>query len=136
MSVQRDGGCQCGAVRYRVTQEPLGVRVCHCKECQRQSGGAFSLSMLVRDEAFSVLQGTVKSFTRSSDSGRSVTGSFCPECGTRIFHRAELYRGYTNVRAGTLDDTSWIKPTASIWMKSKQAWVRMQDDLDHVELQS
>ena len=135
MSFQQDGGCQCGGIRYRVSAEPVSVRLCHCTECQRQTGSAFGMAMIVRDDAFQLLSGTLKTWTRSSDSGRSVACSFCPDCGTRVIHRAELYRGYTNVRAGTLDDTSWLKPNVSIWMRSKQPWVQLPDGFQLHELQ-
>lgn len=127
MSFQQDGGCQCGAVRYRVSAEPVRVSLCHCGECQRQSGSAFGMSLIVADEAFSILQGQVKTWSRGSDAGRPVLCAFCPECGTRIFHKAEVYRGYTNVKPGTLDDRSWLAPNISIWMSQKQPWLSLQD---------
>jgi hypothetical protein len=129
MAFQKDGGCQCGAVRYRVSEEPVRVAICHCTQCQRQSGSAFSMAMIVRDAAFALLQGQLKLWTRSSDAERPVICGFCAECGTRVTHRAELYRGFTNVRPGTLDDRSWLRPTMSVWMSEKQPWVQVPDDL-------
>jgi len=84
MSDAREGGCQCGAVRYRVVGEPVMVGVCHCMQCQRQSGSAFGMSFIVPKEAFELLSGSLKTFTRTSDSSRPVVCAFCPECGTRI----------------------------------------------------
>ena len=82
----REGGCQCGRVRYRIEGEPVILGICHCSECQRQSGSAFGMSMVIPKPQFTLLQGELKSFTRSSESGRPVTCCFCPECGTRIYH--------------------------------------------------
>jgi hypothetical protein len=135
MSFQRDGGCQCGAVRYRVSAEPLRLSMCHCTQCQHQSGSAFGMSLIVADTAFELLQGSLKTWTRSSDSGRMVACSFCPECGTRIHHKADSYKGYTNVKPGTLDDTSWLEPTISIWMSSKQPWVVVPEGITLEERQ-
>lgn len=87
------------------------------------------MAMIVADDAVQVTKGTLKCWTRSSDSGRPVKCFFCADCGNRIFHQAEVYKGYTNVRPGTLDDTSWLKPTASIWMSSKQPWVEVPEGL-------
>lgn len=129
MSFQQDGGCQCGAIRYRVSAEPVRVSLCHCSQCQRQTGSAFSMAMIVPDAAFALLRGQLKTWTRSSDAGRPVVCNFCPDCGTRITHQAEVYRGYTNVRPGTLDDRSWLKPTISIWNSQKQPWVVLPDGM-------
>ena len=87
------------------------------------------MAMLIPDAAFALLQGTLKTWRRSSDSGRQVETSFCPCCGTRITGRSELYRGFVNVRPGTLDERSWLKPTYSCWMSEKQPWVVLPEQL-------
>ena len=79
------GGCQCGSVRYVLTTEPIRLVACHCKECQRQSGSAFGMSMPVAKDSLTVT-GPTKQFTRIADSGNEVAGVFCPECGVRIYH--------------------------------------------------
>jgi hypothetical protein len=85
MTAPYTGGCQCGSVRYVVTMEPIRLLACHCKECQRQSGSAFGMSMPVKKDSLTVT-GLTKQSTRSADSGNDVTGVFCPECGVRIYH--------------------------------------------------
>jgi hypothetical protein len=123
----REGGCQCGRVRYRVEGEPLILGICHCTECQRQSGSAFGMSMVTPKAQFTLLQGELKTFTRSSDSGRPVICAFCPECGTRIYHVPSYLQGVVNVKPGTLDDTSFIKPAGQGWTSSKQGWIDFGD---------
>lgn len=135
MSVQYDGGCQCGAVRYRISAQPVRVSICHCTQCQRQSGTAFSMALIVPDDGFALLQGALKTWTRSSDAGRPVVCGFCADCGTRITHRAEAYRGFTNVRPGTLDDRAWLRPTTSYWTREKQPWVQLPDEMKVCETQ-
>jgi hypothetical protein len=127
MSFEREGGCQCGAVRYRISAKPVSVGLCHCTYCQRQTGSAFSMAMMIPQGAFVLLQGVLKTWSRSSDSGRQVVTAFCPECGTRITARSELYKGLVNVRPGTLDDRSWLQPTDSYWMCEKQPWVSLPE---------
>jgi hypothetical protein len=129
MSFQQYGGCQCGALRYRINSAPVAVSLCHCTFCQRQTGSAFSMAMFVPADAFELVQGTLKVWKRSSDSGRVVETAFCPECGSRITGRTELYKGYVNVRAGTLDDRSWLQPTDSYWTREKQAWLTIPEGL-------
>ncbi|HZS83251.1 MAG TPA: GFA family protein [Stellaceae bacterium] len=120
----RRGGCQCGHIRYELTEAPLGVSVCHCRACQKQSGSAFGMSLHLPATAFRLASGSLKTFEVVCDSGRIKTCAFCPECGTRIFHRTE--RGLS-VKAGTLDDPSGIVPDGHYWTRSKQAWVRIPE---------
>lgn len=116
-----EGGCQCGAVRYRIEGRPLGLAVCHCGGCQKQSGSAFGMSLAVPRDAFRLLAGELRSFATACDSGRTKRCSFCPACGTRIHH--QIFEGALSVKAGTLDDTSRLAPAAHYWTKRKQAWV-------------
>jgi len=132
----REGGCQCGAVRYRIQGEALALAICHCTECQRQSGSAFGMSLITRKQDFTLLRGELKRFTRSSDSGRPVICAFCPECGTRIHHEPAYLEGVVNVKPGTLDDTSWLKPTIQGWTASKQPWLELQNGPPGFERQS
>ena len=123
------GGCQCGAVRYEVVGEPRQVIVCHCRECQRQSGSAFGMTMVVDEAALRIVQGEPKLFTRKTDSGREILCGFRPQCGTRIYHKPQYRPGTISVKPGTLDDTSWLKPGTHLWTVRKQGWVRVPDDV-------
>ncbi len=117
------GGCQCGGIRYEVTGAPQQVVVCHCTDCQRQSGSAFGMTLVVREENFRLTQGEPKTFASKSDAGRPKLGAFCPECGTRIYHKPEWRKGTVSVKPGTLDDTSMLKPDMHLWTSNKQTWV-------------
>lgn len=119
---EREGGCQCGQVRYRITGKPSAVVVCHCVECQRQSGSAFGMTVSIPRNAFAVVRGVLKSFRRMSDAGRPMDGYFCPECGTRIYHASEVTPDVIRLKAGTLDDTTGLAPTMHFWTRSKQSW--------------
>ncbi len=122
MTRASEGGCQCGAVRYRVEGEPLGLAVCHCSECQRQSGSAFGMSLALASDTFRLLTGELKTFTRPCDSGRTQVCSFCPRCGTRIHHQSTSAPERLSLKPGTLDDTGWLAPGEHYWTKRKQSW--------------
>lgn len=122
------GGCQCRALTYEISAEPLVLYVCHCSECQTQSGSAFGMSLTVPEEGFRLLSGTPRHWRRSSESGHGVDCAFCPNCGTRIYHRAERKPGTINIKAGTLDDTSWLDPAGHLWTDKAQPWVNLDDD--------
>lgn len=113
------GGCQCGAVRYRLKAAPVAFYLCHCTECQKQSSSAYGESLRV-NAADVETQGEMKSFVRSSDSGNELEGRFCPDCGTRLFHLRPGYGEQFSIKAGSLDDTSWLKPAGHIWTRSRQ----------------
>lgn len=121
MSETRDGGCQCGGVRYRIDEKPLELAVCHCTDCQRQSGSAFGMSLAVRAASFRLTKGELESFAVTCNSGRIKTCSFCGDCGTRIHHQTRP--DVLSVKCGTLDDKADLRPSAHYWTKSKLPWV-------------
>ena len=122
MKLPLTGSCQCRNVRFQCTAAPASIYACHCTECQRLSGSAFGTSMLVPRDAFSVTQGTPRSWVRTSESGRRVECVFCPDCGTRLVHLPEHSPAMAIMRPGALDDTSWIRLAGHIWTRSKQPW--------------
>jgi hypothetical protein len=122
MSDILEGGCQCGAVRYRITGPRPPVYVCHCRECQKQSASAFGMSLPVRGGDFRV-QGALDSWERGTDLGSRTRCYFCPECGSRVFHQSSATTDRVTVKGGSLDDTSRLRPAAHIWVSRKQPWV-------------
>jgi hypothetical protein len=123
MSIEHRGGCQCGAIRYEVRGTPRAVTVCHCTDCQQQSGSAFGMSVVVERSDFVLTSGTPRTFTKTAESGRTLECGFCGDCGNRIFHKPELAPDMMNLKAGTLEDTSWLAPAIHVWTSSKQPWV-------------
>jgi hypothetical protein len=115
------GRCQCGAVSYRINGAPLSFYLCHCTECQKQSASAFGESLQVNTADVSYA-GELGHFFRVTDSGRNVDAVFCPKRGTRISHHAAGETTMT-IKAGTLDDRSWLRPAGHIWARSRQPWV-------------
>lgn len=128
MSAPYSGGCQCGAVRYEVTAEPTVIYACHCTDCQTQSGAAFGMSMVVPEAALNIVKGQPKSFRRTGESGHAMSCHFCGDCGTRIYHIPGGIPENRNIKPGTLDDASWVKPAAHLWCDSAQPWVEMAED--------
>ena len=118
------GGCLCGQVRYSATAEPMFTGVCHCTSCQKQSGSAFSIVIAVPLPALSI-QGSPKAYSSKGDSGKEVTSRFCPNCGSTILSEPALMPGAAILRAGTLDDTSGLKPTMEIYCDSARPWVSL-----------
>jgi len=122
------GGCLCGQVRYSGTAEPMFTGVCHCKDCQKETGTAFNIVVAVPQAALS-FQGSPKTYTQKGDSGQDVVRRFCPNCGSTITSEPAAMPGASIIRAGTLDDISWLKPTMEIYCDSKQPWVSLGSGL-------
>ncbi len=119
MAAKLKGGCQCGYVRYSINSAPYRLNVCYCTDCQRQSGSAFGMSLVIDPHSLEIETGTVKEFELKADSGRTKLCGFCPECGVRIYNRTSAI---CSVKAGTLDDTSSLYPDAQYWTRSRQSW--------------
>ena len=129
------GGCQCGAVRYSLSAPPEAVFVCHCRDCQKQSSSAFGLVAVVPEETFSLTRGTVRTFEGKAASGRAKTQAFCPDCGSRVFHRIEWRPGKLSVRGGTLDAPEALEPKVHLWTSHKLPWVTIPADVTAYDTQ-
>jgi hypothetical protein len=126
MKLPQTGGCQCGKIRYEITEAPQLVYTCHCKDCQRLTSTAFSMAIIVTDKGFRLAKGEPRSLQSSADSGRTKTRWVCPDCGSWIFSGpGPDDRRW--VQSGTLDDTSWLRPTIHVWTRSKQPWITLPE---------
>ncbi|MBI4515242.1 MAG: GFA family protein [Deltaproteobacteria bacterium] len=128
MPVPFEGGCRCGAIRYRCTAEPAAFVHCYCRDCQYASGGASSSVLVVMQESVSV-EGSPASFSVAADSGTMVSRLFCGQCGTPLFARNAATTSLLGIKVATLDDPSWLQPSAHIWTDSAPPWVGFHDDL-------
>jgi hypothetical protein len=126
MSGGREGGCACGAVRYRLASEPLFVHCCHCLNCQRQTGSAFVINVLIEADRVEVVAGAPRAVDAPRDQGPPQRIHRCPDCQVAVFSeyaRPEVLF----VRAGTLDDPSAVTPDVHIYTRSKVGWVAIPD---------
>ncbi len=114
-SYPREGGCQCGAVRYEIQTPPRKVYVCHCRECQRQSASAFGISVRVPSKDFRLKSGEPRRWTRATDSGGILTCNFCPVCGSRVWHGDLQVDDTISVKGGSLDMPVNLSDASHIW---------------------
>jgi hypothetical protein len=121
------GGCLCGRVRYTVTGEPVFSGLCHCRNCQRYTGSSFEAVIAFPAPSVSV-QGELKTYNDTGDSGQPVRRNFCPDCGSGIIAEADVLPGLTLVLAGTLDEPAVFKPTMDVYWSSAQPW--MHDEVE------
>src|SRR5262245_8503352 len=122
-----EGGCSCGAVRYRLAAEPLFVHCCHCLNCQRQTGSAFVINLLIEADRVELLSGDLQPVSVPRESGDDQVIWRCPTCKVAIFSTYG-WPAVRFVRAGTLDDPSSVSPDVHIYTRSKLPWVALPDD--------
>jgi len=133
MSDVFNGGCACGAVRYRMLSGPMFVHCCHCKDCQRQTGTAFVLNAMIESDRVELLSGEPRPFTMPTDSGRPHRVFRCAECGTAVWSE---YGGLTQlrfVRVGSLDEPAALPPDVHIYTRSKLPWVTLPEQVPAFE---
>jgi hypothetical protein len=117
-----EGGCLCGAVRYECDAEPALTAICHCKHCQKQAGTAFSTLVGVPRGSLKLSGKPLKTYHDTGESGQPVLREFCEECGSAVISDVSVMPDLLFIKAGTLDDTSWLSPQVQIWTDHKLAW--------------
>lgn len=127
MNIPFTGGCTCGAVRYECRAKPIVMGNCHCRDCQKATGTAFSAGMLVPHDTVTIV-GEVKYYDVKGDSGGIVSRGFCPICGSRLFSKPPVHE-LMGIMAGSLDEPNWFQPSMDGYTASAQPWDYMNPDL-------
>ena len=128
------GSCQCGGVSYQLLEPPLMVVACHCKECQKLSTSAFSITAMINRESIK-FEGLMKDWRRNAASGNISAAKFCPCCGNRIYHYDPNEPDKLKFKPCTLSDTRIIKPTAHVWISEKQDWFQIPEGVKTFDYQ-
>lgn len=127
MAKSYEGGCFCGAVRYRQHGRPMFVHCCHCTDCQRQSGGAFVINALIEADRIELVKGAPVVVTLPTESGYAHDVYRCPECQTALWSDYGRRNWMYFVRVSTLDERIEFIPDVHIFTRSKLGWVRLPD---------
>lgn len=122
VSVPFAGGCACGTIRYECSAESLASMLCHCRDCQHESGSTFTSAMAVPASAFNITQGNPKSHAVTAASGGTSRRFFCPECGSPLFSRVTTAPDIVTIAVGSLDDPSGFQPQMALWVSRAHAW--------------
>lgn len=121
-----DGGCACGAVRFRLTRSPMFVHCCHCTRCQRETGSPFAHHAMVAFTDMALTQGEPEFVKVPTDSGNTHWVARCPVCRTAMWNEHGSRQAITRyVRVGTLDEPGRFPPQAHIYVRSRQPWVTL-----------
>jgi hypothetical protein len=123
-----EGGCSCGAIRYKLTESPLIVHACHCRDCQRVTGSGFVINIWIEKDFVESSGATPKSVTLKGGTGQDHDAFFCDSCGTYVWSRYHVAPGDALfVRAGTLDNPDAVTPDVHIFTRSKLRWLRLPE---------
>jgi len=129
-----EGGCDCGKVRYRVKAEPIVIKCCHCHTCQRQTGSAFILNMLIEPDNVELLGDAPERCDHETESGKGQKNMRCPSCKTSVWGIYNMAGdGIWFVRGGTLDDPKKVEPNLHIYTRSKLPWVQIPEGAEQFE---
>jgi len=130
MNQTHEGGCACGAVRYRVQGMADICQICHCRFCQRRVGSAFATVAYFDERNVEVTQGSLTEYEhRSDESGRWLKMQFCSRCGTTVTHTTQMRPGLRALAVATFDDPEWLPIQRHIWVQSKRSWVSIPPDM-------
>ncbi len=130
------GRCLCGKVRYSAEVDPANVFVCHCSDCQIQSGTSFRTTVLMDPSRFDLEAGEIRTFEKTAESGRSRSLGFCPECGTAIYGGpGKGASGPLSLRLGPLAERDQLVPVAQAWCRSAQPWLDRLSELPRFDKQ-
>ena len=125
MTDRLEGGCSCGAVRYRLAGAPMLVHCCHCRDCQRQTGSAFVINALIETDRIDMIAGQPVPIAMPTDSGRPHDIHRCPACQTAMWSDYGRRLVLRFVRVGTLDDPAALPPDVHIYTRSKLPWIEL-----------
>ena len=120
-----NGGCLCGAVRYRLSAPPTVVTHCHCRTCRRATGAPFVTWLTAVSESFEFTAGKLAVFHSSPD----VSRGFCVTCGTTLTYQHDSYTEELDIAVATLDDPTHVTPQDHIWVGTMLPWLKFADDL-------
>lgn len=121
-------------MRYLAHGQPLFGTVCHCTFCQRRLASAFAVLVTFPEDAVQIVRGELgEREHRSDESGRWLRMHFCRECGTTLYHVAEVRPGARTVAGGSFDDPSWFGISRHIWVRSKLPWVAIPEGVQAFE---
>ncbi|MEM7099698.1 MAG: GFA family protein [Pseudomonadota bacterium] len=127
------GQCLCGAIAYTIENAPGMTGICHCLNCQKQAGSAFSTLAAVPKTEFQITSGKPKLYTDlATDSGNPVERYFCGNCGSPIYSALDSQPDNIFLKTGTLDDTSNFIPQFHAWVSTKQNWVVLDEGIPQI----
>ena len=116
------GQCLCGLVRYEFDETQVGFGLhCHCEDCQRVTGSGKATVVLFPLDAVSI-EGKYKTYASMGSEGSHVNRGFCPNCGSQMFTFVDEIPEMVFIKAGGMEDTSWLSVETTCWTDTARDW--------------
>lgn len=129
-----EGECYCGSIQYEAEVQPGTTTVCHCEDCQHQSGSAFRANISAPASTFRLVKGAPRTYVKTADSGNKRVLAFCENCGTSLYAHAPDNPQAYSLRTGTLKQRWELgDPHREIWTCRRQAWVKLPEGVQSFE---
>jgi hypothetical protein len=130
MPETHEGGCLCGAHRYRVKGDPMRVSVCHCTFCQRRTGSACAIGVFFAEENVEITGNDLAIYEHKSDESKlKIWLNFCKRCGTTVSAKLERFPAGRVIFGGTFDDPNWFNIERHIWSRSAPHWFKFSENV-------
>ncbi|KAI1478120.1 hypothetical protein K445DRAFT_322306 [Daldinia sp. EC12] len=124
----QEGGCHCGKIRISIEGEPIRTTICHCLDCHKISGSAFSTNVVIPAAGFKILSGTPKTFTVTANSGNDITSYFCGDCGSTLWRNGKITDFNPIIKAGVIDDPKFFnevaQPAMELFAHRRADWLK------------
>lgn len=121
--MEREASCACGRLRIACRGEPVRISICHCLACQRRTGSVFGMQARFLKENVRHIAGDSKRFTRTGDSGNTVSFHFCPDCGSTVYWELSGVPDAYAVAVGAFADPAFPAPRVSVYETRRHDWV-------------
>lgn len=128
-----NGGCLCSGVKFTYSGGVGPAGYCHCTDCRRCTGSAYTLSVRFAASNFEIERGNLGNFTKVGESGQALTRHFCKDCGSPIYTSSEGHPEFLFVKAGVIEDPSLVRPVREIWTRSRVPWAEIPHNMASFE---
>ena len=126
------GSCLCGAIKFEFDENAVTTAFhCHCKDCQRVTGSGKATVAMFPETAVKIV-GEIKTYSNRGTDGSHVKRGFCPNCGSQMFTFVEEIPDHVFIKAGTTDDSNWLKVALNCWTDSASQWLPADDNIPGV----
>jgi hypothetical protein len=124
----RNAACSCGQLHLTIEGEPSRISMCHCLACQRRTGAVLSNQARFNRDQITVV-GKSSTWTRTAESGNTLTYHFCPVCGSTVYWDGTGFPGQVMVAIGSFADPDFPAPTIAVWEQTRHPWVSLPADV-------
>jgi|TARA_B110000438_G_C15761814_1_gene627650 hypothetical protein len=128
--INQTGSCLCGNIQYNFNQsKALSAHHCHCIDCQKSTGSGKATIVIIPEDELSIT-GNLKFYSVTGSQGSQINRGFCQNCGSPVISFMKENPGMKFIKAGTLNDSSWLTIASNFWSSTANNWSPIQDEVE------